>query len=87
MNDTTAATSKPRKKPVDLTEAYESAAHHIVPRSFFPYFAAFFVLLCAGMAIILFGAGKILGGILFLCPVAAGLYVAWNNFTAWRRRD
>ena len=75
------------KKPVDLTEAYDRAANLMVPRVSFPFFAAFFVLLCGGMATVLFGVGKILGGVLFLCPVAAGLYVAWNNFAAWRDRN
>ena len=73
-----------RKKEVDLTEAYERAAHHIVPKSFFPYFAAFFVALCGFMAFILFMAGKVFGGLLFSFVVLVGLYVAWNNIRSPR---
>jgi hypothetical protein len=68
----------------DLTSAYDRAAHLMVPRSFFPVFAAFFVVLCAGMAVILFMVGKIFGGALFSFVVLVGLYVAWNNIKARR---
>jgi lipopolysaccharide export LptBFGC system permease protein LptF len=71
---------------LDLTKAYDRAAHHLVPRAFFPFLAVFFVLLCGAMAVLLFGAGKILGGLLFSIVVAVGLYVAWNNFVSWRER-
>lgn len=73
------------KAQFDLTAAYERAANHLVPRAFFPFFAAFFVLLCGGMAIMLFAVGKIFGGLLFSFVVLVGLYVAYNNIMARRR--
>lgn len=69
----------------DLSREYEKAAYHLVPRAFFPYFAAFFVLLCGAMAVMLFAVGKIFGGLLFSFVVLVGLYVAYNNIMA--RRD
>jgi len=72
-------------KSDDLTRDYEHAAFHLVPRVFFPFFAAFFVLLCGAMAVMLFAVGKIFGGLLFSFVVLVGLYVAYNNIMA--RRD
>lgn len=69
----------------ELSREYEKAAFDLVPRAFFPYFAAFFVLLCGVMAVMLFAVGKIFGGLLFSFVVLVGLYVAYNNIMA--RRD
>jgi lipopolysaccharide export LptBFGC system permease protein LptF len=66
-------------KSDDLTRDYERAAFHLVPRIFFPFFAAFFVLLCGGMAVMLFAVGKIFGGLLFSFVVLVGLYVLYNK--------
>lgn len=73
------------QKPYDLTLAYERAANLMIPRAFFPIFAAIFVILCGFMAVVLFGVGKILGGALFSFVVLVGLYVLWNNLRSWRK--
>ena len=80
-----ATTIKPDKKKYDLTAAYEHGANLMIPRAFFPIFAAFFVILCGGMAVVLFGVGKIFGGALFSFVVFVGLYVLWNNLRTWRK--
>jgi lipopolysaccharide export LptBFGC system permease protein LptF len=77
----------PVEKSIDLTSAYERAAHHLVPRATFPFFAAFFVLLCGAMAVMLFAVGKLFGGLLFSFVVLVGLYVAYNNIVARRGPD
>ena len=69
------------KKSADLSAAYERAADHLVPKAFFPFFAAFFVLLCGAMAVMLFAVGKIFGGLLFSFVVLVGLYVVYNKLT------
>jgi hypothetical protein len=69
------------KKPVDLTDAYQRSEFLMIPRMFFPVFAAFFVLLCGGMAVMLFAVGKIFGGLLFSFVVLVGLYVVYNKLT------
>ena len=50
-----------------------------VPKWTFPFFSAFFVLLSGTMAVVLFGVGKIFGGLLFSGIVVVGLYVLYNN--------
>ncbi len=83
--DKDATATKPDKKKYDLTAAYEHGANLMIPRAFFPIFAAFFVILCGGMAVVLFGVGKIFGGALFSVVVLVGLYVLWNNLRAGRK--
>jgi hypothetical protein len=67
----------PRK--ADLTDAWDRAAHVMVPRFMFPLLAGFFVLLCGTMAVMLYGVGSYFGGALFSLVVLVGLYVLWNN--------
>ena len=77
-----------KAKP-DLSEAWDRV-HAIpvyyprVPRWTFPFFSALFVALCGVMAVILFGVGKIFGGLLFSFVVLVGLYVLYNNVRSWR---
>ena len=85
MSEPKTAPDKPSGKKYDLTAAYERGANLMIPRAFFPIFAAFFVLLCAGMAFILFNVGKIFGGVLFSGVVVVGFYVLWNNVRSWRK--
>jgi lipopolysaccharide export LptBFGC system permease protein LptF len=74
----------PGKKSDELASAYERAAFHLVPKAFFPFFAAFFVLLCGAMAVMLFAVGKIFGGLLFSFVVLVGLYIVYNKISEWR---
>ncbi len=72
-----------KTKP-DLSEAWDRvhavpAFYPRVPRWTFPIFAAIFVVLCGAMAVILFGVGKLFGGLLFSSVVLVGLYVLYNN--------
>jgi len=71
---------------VDLTDQWDRAANVMVPRFMYPAVAAFFVLLCGAMAILLFGAGSYLGGALFSLVVLVGFYVLWNNLRQRLRR-
>jgi hypothetical protein len=61
----------------DVVDAWDRAQHLLVPRFMFPFLAAFFVLLCGGMAVILFAIGKLFGGTLFAGVVLVGLYVVY----------
>ena len=63
----------------DIVDAWDRAQHLLVPRFMFPFLAAFFVLLCGGMAVILFAIGKVFGGALFTGVVLVGLYVVYCN--------
>ena len=44
-----------------------------------PFFSGILVLGSAFMAIMLFGAGSILGGLLFLLPVAIAAFAYWDG--------
>jgi len=66
------------RKP-DLTDAWDRAAHIMVPRFMFPLVAGFFVLLCGVIAVMLFGVGSYFGGALFSFVVLVGLFVLWTN--------
>ena len=63
----------------DVVDAWDRAQHLLVPRFMFPFLSAFFVLLCGGMAVILFAIGKIFGGLLFSGVVLVGVYVLYVN--------
>lgn len=84
-----------RNAKPDLTEAWERVRgvgelkgavelqvpvyYPRVPRWTFPYFSALFVCLSGVMAVVLFGVGKVVGGLLFSAVVLVGLYVLYNN--------
>jgi hypothetical protein len=72
----------PTKSRTNLTEDWARAENTVVPRFMFPAFAAFFVVLCGAMAVMLFGAGSYFGGALFSLVVLVGLYVLWTNVRA-----
>jgi hypothetical protein len=74
------------QRRTDLTDAYERAANMVVPRFMYPAVAAFFVLLCGVMAVMLFGVGSYFGGALFSLIVLVGFYVLWNNLRERLRR-
>lgn len=53
-----------------------------VEREVEPFFSAVLVLLSSFMSVLLFGAGSVLGGIVFLLPLAVSGFIYWDEFLA-----
>jgi hypothetical protein len=51
----------------------------IIAKQIEPFFSGMLVLGSAFMAIMLFGAGSILGGLVFLLPVAIAAFAYWDD--------
>ena len=68
----------------DVVDAWDRAQNLMIPRWTFPFVAGVFVVLCGGMAVMLFAVGSTFGGILFSGVVLVGLYVVYNNLRDWR---
>ena len=75
----TAMAEPQETKKYDVVDAWDRAQNLMIPRWTFPFVAAVFVVLCGGMAVMLFAVGSTFGGVLFSCVVLVGLYVAYNN--------
>ena len=50
-----------------------------VDREVEPFFSALLVILSCFMSVLLFGAGSIFGGVIFLLPLIVSLFIYWDD--------
>ena len=53
-----------------------------IDREVEPFFSTMLLGICAFMAVILVGVGSIVGGLLFLVPIAIAAHVYWDDWRA-----
>ena len=60
-------------------EKTDRVGARIIAKQIEPFFSGMLVLGSAFIAIMLFGAGSVLGGLIFLFPVAIAAFAYWDN--------
>ncbi len=70
---------------VQKRQMRERSTSRVLPKATEPFFGALLVVVCLFMAVLLFGAGSILGGLAFSLILIPTAFIVWDEIAGHRK--